>query len=201
MVRAAERKAGDTGSHISQAILGDRSHSQMVNQYFDISLFTAQQRELHGARPRFGQSQPVRRRPAHSSIVGRERLSGSDHASSFRNGIELGCRVCARHGAGISQAQMTTRDSTCHCLRKLLRARQLHLVESSRRCRPCCQSVRHPQFRLGQFHRGPTQRLPPFRHLGSPQCSNQRMGLQDHQRVGRSGRPRRRLWQEGQVGN
>ena len=33
-------RADFTGSNISQAILGDRSHGQMVNQYFNTSLFT-----------------------------------------------------------------------------------------------------------------------------------------------------------------
>ena len=41
-----------TGSDISQAVLGDRSHSQMVNQYFNTSLFTVNAVGTYGNAPR-----------------------------------------------------------------------------------------------------------------------------------------------------
>jgi hypothetical protein len=45
-------RADFTGSNISQAILGDRSHPQMVNQYFDTSLFTVNAVGTYGNAPR-----------------------------------------------------------------------------------------------------------------------------------------------------
>jgi hypothetical protein len=45
-------RADFTGSNISQAILGDRSHSQMVNQYFNTSLFTVNAIGTYGNSPR-----------------------------------------------------------------------------------------------------------------------------------------------------
>jgi hypothetical protein len=45
-------RADFTGSHISQAIFGDRSHGQMVNQYFDTSLFTVNAIGTYGNAPR-----------------------------------------------------------------------------------------------------------------------------------------------------
>jgi len=45
-------RADFTGSNISQAIFGDRSHSQMVNQYFDTSLFTVNAIGTFGNSPR-----------------------------------------------------------------------------------------------------------------------------------------------------
>jgi hypothetical protein len=45
-------RADFTGSNISQAILGDRSHGQMVNQYFDASLFTVNAVGTYGKDPR-----------------------------------------------------------------------------------------------------------------------------------------------------
>jgi hypothetical protein len=41
-----------TGSNISTAILGDRSHGQMVNQYFNTSLFTVNAIGTYGNAPR-----------------------------------------------------------------------------------------------------------------------------------------------------
>jgi hypothetical protein len=41
-----------TGKNISQAIFGDRSHSEMVNQYFDTSLFTVNAVGTYGNAPR-----------------------------------------------------------------------------------------------------------------------------------------------------
>jgi len=45
-------RADFTGSNISQAILGDRSHRQMVNQYFNTSLFTVNAVGTYGNAPR-----------------------------------------------------------------------------------------------------------------------------------------------------
>jgi hypothetical protein len=45
-------RADFTGSNISQAIFGDRSHAQMVNQYFDTSLFTVNAIGTFGNSPR-----------------------------------------------------------------------------------------------------------------------------------------------------
>jgi Carboxypeptidase regulatory-like domain len=45
-------RADFTGTHISQAVLGDRSHSQMVNQYFNTSLFTVNTIGTYGNAPR-----------------------------------------------------------------------------------------------------------------------------------------------------
>ena len=45
-------RADFTGNHISQAILGDRSHGQMVNQYFNTSLFTVNAIGTYGNAPR-----------------------------------------------------------------------------------------------------------------------------------------------------
>ena len=45
-------RADFRGSHISQAIFGDRSHGEMVNQYFDTSLFTVNAIGTYGNAPR-----------------------------------------------------------------------------------------------------------------------------------------------------
>jgi hypothetical protein len=45
-------RADFTGSNINQAILGDRSHGQMVNQYFNTSLFTVNAIGTYGNAPR-----------------------------------------------------------------------------------------------------------------------------------------------------
>ena len=45
-------RADFTGTNISQAILGDRSHGQMVNQYFNTSLFIANAVGTYGNAPR-----------------------------------------------------------------------------------------------------------------------------------------------------
>ena len=45
-------RADFTGSSISQAVFGDRSHAQMVNQYFDTSLFTVNAIGTFGNSPR-----------------------------------------------------------------------------------------------------------------------------------------------------
>jgi hypothetical protein len=45
-------RADFTGSSISQAVLGDRSHGQMVNQYFNTSLFTVNAIGTYGNAPR-----------------------------------------------------------------------------------------------------------------------------------------------------
>jgi len=45
-------RADFTGRNISQAVFGDRSHSQMVNQYFDTSLFTVNAIGTFGNSPR-----------------------------------------------------------------------------------------------------------------------------------------------------
>ena len=45
-------RADFTGSNISQAVLGDRSHAQMVNQYFNTSLFTVNAVGTYGNSPR-----------------------------------------------------------------------------------------------------------------------------------------------------
>ena len=44
-------RADFTGRNISQAILGDRSHGQMVNQYFNTSLFTVNAIGTYGKSP------------------------------------------------------------------------------------------------------------------------------------------------------
>ena len=45
-------RADFTGRNISQARFGDRSHAQMVNQYFDTSLFTVNAVGTYGNAPR-----------------------------------------------------------------------------------------------------------------------------------------------------
>jgi hypothetical protein len=45
-------RADFTGANISQAILGDRSHGQMVNQYFNTSLFAVNAIGTYGNAPR-----------------------------------------------------------------------------------------------------------------------------------------------------
>jgi len=45
-------RADFTGSNISQAVLGDRSHAQMVKQYFNTSLFTVNAVGTYGNAPR-----------------------------------------------------------------------------------------------------------------------------------------------------
>jgi carboxypeptidase family protein len=45
-------RADFTGSNISQAVFGDRSHTQMVNQYFNTSLFTVNAPGTFGNSPR-----------------------------------------------------------------------------------------------------------------------------------------------------
>jgi len=45
-------RADFTGSNISEAVLGDRSHAQMVNQYFNTSLFTVNTVGTFGNSPR-----------------------------------------------------------------------------------------------------------------------------------------------------
>ena len=45
-------RADFTGANIGQAILGDRSHGQMVNQYFNTSLFTVNAIGTYGDAPR-----------------------------------------------------------------------------------------------------------------------------------------------------
>ncbi len=45
-------RADFTGSNISQAVFGDRSHAQMVNQYFNTSLFTQNAAGSFGNSPR-----------------------------------------------------------------------------------------------------------------------------------------------------
>jgi hypothetical protein len=45
-------RADFMGSNISQAIFGDRSHGQMVNQYFNSSLFTVNAVGTYGNSPR-----------------------------------------------------------------------------------------------------------------------------------------------------
>lgn len=45
-------RADFTGRNISQAVFGDRSHAQMVNQYFDTSLFTVNAVGTYGNAPR-----------------------------------------------------------------------------------------------------------------------------------------------------
>jgi hypothetical protein len=51
-------RADFTGRNISQAILGDRSHGQMVNQYFNTSLFTVNAIGTYGKSPRIVLANP-----------------------------------------------------------------------------------------------------------------------------------------------